>query len=221
MPSAIDWLAGSDDTLAYASVAPPDRWVPPPAPAANLAGVFAQHGYSIDVDHARRVIGVWHAETVEPLPDLAALDGALAQPGAIRVGVGLEAAELTWDSTQAPHAPFTGATGTGKTTVILCAIVQAARHGFRVWALDPKESEFGLLEGRCERVARGLDECWAALIDAEAMMRERQARMREHGVEHWAQFPASIRSWSWWTRRSTCSPRASATRSGVHARQRG
>ncbi len=97
MPSAIDWLAGSDDTIAYASVAPPDGWVPPPAPAANLAGVFAQHGYALDADHARRVIGVWHAEAVEPLPDLAALDGQLAQAGAIRLGVGLEAAELTGD----------------------------------------------------------------------------------------------------------------------------
>lgn len=189
MPSAIDWLAGSGDTIAYASVAPPDGWVPPPAPAAALAGVFAQHGYAIDIDHARRVIGVWHEQAVAPLPDLAAFDGQLAEPGEVRLSVGLDAAELTWDLTAAPHALFTGATGTGKTTVILCAIVQAHSHGFDVWALDPKESEFGMLDGRVERVARGLDECWQALIDAESAMRERQARMREHSVEHWSQVP--------------------------------
>lgn len=50
-------------------------------------------------------------------------------------------------------------------------------------------SEFPILEGRVERVAMGLDDCWTALIDAEAEVRRRQTLMAGHGARDWAAVP--------------------------------
>ncbi len=125
---------------------------------------------------------------VAPVPDAAPWDRGLPQDRTrLLVGVGEDGRRIGWDLKQAPHALFTGATGVGKTTSILLVVVQAAHVGFRVWALDPKESEFGLLEDRVERLAFGLDDCWQALIDAEAEMRERQALLRARGKRHWSE----------------------------------
>ncbi len=185
----VDWLAGSDDTISSAVVLPPQTWVPPPSPEGTLA-IFAQHGYVAEVQAADRAILVAHAPAVEPVPERADWDGGVGEnPMSIRLGVSTDAQEVSWDLSAAPHALFTGATGSGKTSTILCAIAQAHAHGFEVWALDPKQSEFGFLNGRVEKVARGLDQCWEALIDAEAAMRERQAQMDEHGVRHWRDVP--------------------------------
>ncbi|MDQ2760343.1 MAG: FtsK/SpoIIIE domain-containing protein [Actinomycetota bacterium] len=187
----VDWLAGSDDTISSAVVMPPQTWVPPRSTAEQaLHDTFQQHGYVAEVQHANRAICVAHAPAVEPVPERADWDGGVSEnPMSIRLGVSTDAQEVSWDLSAAPHALFTGATGSGKTSTILCSIAQAHAHGFDVWALDPKQSEFGFLSGRVERVARGLDECWQALIDAEAQMRERQALMDEHGVRHWRDVP--------------------------------
>ncbi len=185
----VDWLAGSDDAISSAVVVPPQTWVPPPNPDGMLA-IFAQHGYVAEVQHASRAILVAHAPAVEPVPERADWDGGVGEnPMSIRLGVTTDAQEVSWDLSAAPHALFTGATGSGKTSTILCSIAQAHAHGFEVWALDPKQSEFGFLNGRMEKVARGLDQCWEALIEAEIAMRERQAQMDEHGVRHWRDVP--------------------------------
>lgn len=180
------WLAGSDDVLDLAEAQLPADWLPPEDPR-KLADALGASGWDVVVDAEARHLGLARAE---PVPDRVEWDGMVpTEHGWFLLGVGEGDRRLGWDLTTAPHALFTGATGTGKTSAILHVIVQAACAGYRVWALDPKESEFHLLEGRVERVARGLDECWVALIDAEQVMRDRQALMRERGVRNWAEVP--------------------------------
>lgn len=183
------WLAGHDDVLDLAEAQLPVDWLPPEDPQ-KLADALRGSGWDVALDAEARHLGLARAEPVEPVPDRVEWDGLVpSERGWFLLGVGEGDRRLGWDLTVAPHALFTGATGTGKTSAILHVIVQAACGGYRVWALDPKESEFHGLAGRVERVARGLDECWAALIDAERAMRDRQALMREQGVRNWTDVP--------------------------------
>ena len=155
----------------------------------KVADRFEAAGWELDrIEYDDRLMWLRRPAWVEPVPDAAPWDGRLPQDRTwLLVGVGEDGRRIGWDLKQAPHALFTGATGVGKTTSILLVVVQAAHVGFRVWALDPKESEFGLLGDRVERLAFGLDDCWQALIDAEAEMRERQALLRERGKRHWSE----------------------------------
>lgn len=185
------WLAGSDDVLATADAAMPRTWLPPAGTQAQaMLDELANVGWEGTLHPETRHLELERVEAVEPVPDVVPWDGLVLDEGRqVRLGVAAGNIEMTWDLDVAPHMLATGATGTGKTTVILGVVVQAASVGYRVWALDPKQSEFGLLEGRVERVARGNDECWETLIAAEQEMRDRTALLREHGSRHWRDVP--------------------------------
>lgn len=57
-----------------------------------------------------------------------------AEPGWFLIGAGENGAQLGWDLTHAPHMLATGATGTGKTSMILGVVVQAVAAGYLVRA---------------------------------------------------------------------------------------
>ncbi|MFM2079219.1 MAG: hypothetical protein RJA49_3109, partial [Actinomycetota bacterium] len=74
----------------------------------------------------------------------------------------------------AHHTLIVGRTGAGKTNTLLVVVDQIVDRA-ETWLLDPKGKELTSRASRAARHARGPEACRAALIDAVAEMRRRQA----------------------------------------------
>jgi hypothetical protein len=124
----------------------------------------------------------WNA----PVPMLSVLDEELAIP----VGVYPDG-PASWDLTRSPHLLVSGATGSGKSS-LLRTIVASVPTGWlwRVVVVDPKEIDFA--PARHEIEVHGLADAPEVLPDLAALLGRRKEQLRSEGAAHWRDLPERL-----------------------------
>lgn len=145
-----------------------------------------------------------------PAPSRTDLDPVQSYGSAFfRVGVDEDGHEVGWRPKRDPMCLVVGATGTGKTVVIRSLVEQMAFHGWQVWIVDGKGTEFLGLRSwpNVAIVANRIPEQIAVIYRAHAIMEERYALV-EQGlartddfeplgllVDEWTDFRSNLLAW--------------------------
>lgn len=104
----------------------------------------------------------------------------------IPLGVDEDGDTVWWDLRVTPHLIMSGSTGGGKTVALSGVIVECARRGFQIRIIDGKGTALAGFRTWPGVVDSGLGEAEsmsAAMLRAEAIMRDRYEQVREQGKD--------------------------------------
>ncbi|WP_394276228.1 FtsK/SpoIIIE domain-containing protein [Luteococcus sp.] len=128
----------------------------------------------------------------------------------IPIGINEDGVVVYWDfAGQFAHFLLAGRTRTGKTVSLTGTLIECCRLGHRVYAIDPKRTEFLALRGwpNVQMVASKVEDQLALLLYLRDLMMERYRLIEEEGadeddfehvvvlIDEYKQFTSNVASW--------------------------